>query len=215
MRFIAAFAIASGAYACVAVGSATPDAVALDLAREEARARLADGFRSLNAGRTTLLELADRLADMAATNSPAMQRVLQEGAFNIYREADNLKRAAERHVPFWINLGTDAEFEFAACPQRVFRTRRRRELADRAAQDCGGACPHEDGAFGAVAADIPQAHGIWRQLREGRARDGRCRCDGPSGEVSRHPHDRRVREDDWLNNDQSARQLCINSCISL
>ena len=121
MRFIAAFAIASGAYACEAVGSVTPDAVALDLAREEARARLADGFRSLNAGRTTLLELADRLADMAATNSPAMQRVLQEGAFNIYREADNLKRAAERHVPFWINLGTDAEFEFAACPAGSFQ----------------------------------------------------------------------------------------------
>jgi len=84
---------------------------------------LADGFRSLNAGRTTLLELAERVADMAAatTNSPARQRILQEGAFNMYREVDNLKHAAERRVPFWINLGTDAEFEFAACPAGAFQ----------------------------------------------------------------------------------------------
>ncbi len=84
---------------------------------------LADGFRSLNAGRTTLLELAERVADMAAatTNSPARQRILQEGAFNMYREVDDLKRAAERRVPFWINLGTDAEFEFAACPAGSFQ----------------------------------------------------------------------------------------------
>ena len=99
-----------------AVDAAAPDSVALDAAREEARAALADGFRDLNAGRKTLLELAGHVADMAATatNSPAMQRVLQEGAFNMYREAGELNRAAERRVPFWINLGTDAEVESAA-----------------------------------------------------------------------------------------------------
>ena len=93
-----------------------PDAASLDRAREEARAALSDDFQDLNAGRTTLLELTERVADMAAaaTNSPAMQRVLQEGAFNMYREAGELNRAAERRVPFWINLGTDAEVESAA-----------------------------------------------------------------------------------------------------
>ena len=111
---IALFALAAGAFAA--------DSVALGAAREEARVALADGFRDLNAGHKTLLELAERVADMAAaaTNAPAMQRVLHEGAFNMYREAGNLKRAAERRIPFWINLGTDAEFEFAACPAGSF-----------------------------------------------------------------------------------------------
>ena len=101
--------------------AAAPDAAALDAAREEARALLADDFRELNAGRRTLLDVADHVADLAAaSNSAARLRVLQEGAFNLYREAGALNRAAERRVPFWINLGTDAEFEFAACPAGSF-----------------------------------------------------------------------------------------------
>jgi len=109
-------------HVCGAATAAAPDEAALDHAREEARVLLADGFRSLNEGRITLLELADRVADMAAgSNSPAMTRVLQEGAFNMYRKAGGLKRAAEKHVPFWINLGTDVEFAFAACPAGSFQ----------------------------------------------------------------------------------------------
>ena len=101
---------------------AAPQAVALDEAREAVRALLAEDFRKLNAGSCTLIDVADHVADLAsASNSPAMARVLQEGAFNMYREAGDLKRAAERHVPFWINLGTDAEFEFAACPAGAFQ----------------------------------------------------------------------------------------------
>ena len=116
MKVIVAFVLASGVYACLAMVPTAPDAASLDRAREEARAALSDDFQDLNAGRTTLLELTERVADMAAaaTNSPAMQRVLQEGAFNMYREAGELNRAAERRVPFWINLGTDAEVESAA-----------------------------------------------------------------------------------------------------
>ena len=123
MKFLVAIAVAFGAYACGAAGSVSPDAVALDQSREEARVLLADDFRSLNTGRMTLLELAEHVADIASatTNSPAMQRILHEGAFNMYREAGGLKRAAERHVPFWINLGTYAEFEFAACPAGAFQ----------------------------------------------------------------------------------------------
>ena len=122
MKFIVALVLAHVACACLAVGSAAPDALSLDHAREEARALLADDFRRLNTGRMPLLELAERVSDMAAaaTNAPAMRRVLHEGAFNMYRKADDLKRAAERRVPFWINLGTDAEFEFAACPAGSF-----------------------------------------------------------------------------------------------
>ena len=102
--------------------AAPPDAAALDAAREQVRAALAGDFRALVKGRTTLVVLAERVADMAAasTNSPAEMRVLQEGAFNLFREADALGRAAERRVPFWINLGTAAEFEFAACPAGSF-----------------------------------------------------------------------------------------------
>ena len=108
--------------AFVAVGGvAAPDAVALDAAREEVRTLLADDFRALNEGRLTLLDVADHVSDLAAaSNSAARLRILQEGAFNLYREADALGRAAERRVPFWINLGTDAEFEFAACPVGSF-----------------------------------------------------------------------------------------------
>ena len=108
--------------AFVAVGGvAAPDAVVLDAAREEVRTLLADDFRALNEGRLTLLDVADYVADLAAaSNSAARLRILQEGAFNLYREADALGRAAERRVPFWINLGTDAEFEFAACPVGSF-----------------------------------------------------------------------------------------------
>jgi len=122
MKCFLAFVLVYGACACLAAVPAAPDASSLDRAREEARVLLADDFRRLNTGHTTLLDLAERVADTAeaATNSPAMQRVLQEGAFNIYCEADNLKRAAERRVPFWINLGTDAEFELAACPAGSF-----------------------------------------------------------------------------------------------
>ena len=112
------------AAACVAatVEFAALDASMLDAAREEARTALADGFRDLIGGRVTLIALAERVADMAsdATDDPAMRRVLQEGAFGMFREADALQRAAERRVPFWINLGTDAEFEFAACPAGSF-----------------------------------------------------------------------------------------------
>ena len=101
---------------------AAPKAAELDGAREAVRALLAEDFRKLNAGRCTLADVADHVADLAsASNAPAMVRVLQEGAFNLYREAGGLKRAAERRVPFWINLGTDAEFEFAACPAGAFQ----------------------------------------------------------------------------------------------
>ena len=108
--------------AFVAVGGvAAPNVVALDAAREEVRTLLADDFRALNEGRLTLLGVADHVSDLAAaSNSAARLRILQEGAFNLYREADALGRAAERRVPFWINLGTDAEFEFAACPAGSF-----------------------------------------------------------------------------------------------
>lgn len=108
--------------AFVAVGGvAAPNAVALDAAREEVRTLLADDFRALNEGRLTLLDVADHVADLAAVSNSAVRlRILQEGAFNLYREADALGRAAERRVPFWINLGTDAEFEFAACPAGSF-----------------------------------------------------------------------------------------------
>ena len=108
--------------AFVAVGGvAAPDAVVLDAAREEVRTLLADDFRALNEGRLTLLDVADHVSDLAAaSNSAARLRILQEGAFNLYREADALGRAAERRVPFWINLGTEAEFEFAACPAGSF-----------------------------------------------------------------------------------------------
>ena len=100
---------------------APPDAAALDVAREEVRTVLADAFVDLNVGRLTLVDLADRVADLADTaDSAAKERVLQEGAFNIYREAGALNRAVERHVPFWINLGTEAEFEFVACPAGSF-----------------------------------------------------------------------------------------------
>ena len=108
--------------AFVAVGGvAAPDAVVLDAAREEVRTLLADDFRALNEGRLTLLDVADHVADLAAaSNSAARLRILQEGAFNLYRESNALGRAAERRVPFWINLGTEAEFEFAACPAGSF-----------------------------------------------------------------------------------------------
>lgn len=108
--------------AFVAVGGvAAPNVVALDAAREEVRTLLADDFRALNEGRLTLLDVADHVSDLAAaSNSAARLRILQEGAFNLYREADALGRAAERRVPFWINLGTEAEFEFAACPAGSF-----------------------------------------------------------------------------------------------
>ena len=98
-----------------------PDAAALDAAREEVRAILANDFTALNAGRVALVDVADHAASLsAAENSPARLRVLQEGAFNLYREAGALGRAAERRVPFWINLGSDAEFEFVACPAGSF-----------------------------------------------------------------------------------------------
>ena len=100
---------------------AAPSAAALDEAREAVRTLLAEDFLKLNAGGCSLIDVADHVADLAsASNSPAMTRVLQEGAFNIYRKAGELQRAAERRVPFWINLGTDAEFEFAACPAGLF-----------------------------------------------------------------------------------------------
>ena len=64
--------------------AAAPQAVALDEAREAARALLAEDFRKLNAGGCTLIDVADRVAGLAsASNSPAMARVLQEGAFRI------------------------------------------------------------------------------------------------------------------------------------
>lgn len=98
-----------------------PDASALDAAREEVRAILAGDFIALNGGRMSLVDLADRAAALAAKeSSPAKSRVLQEGAFNLYRAAGAIDRAAERRVPFWINLGSDAEFEFAACPAGSF-----------------------------------------------------------------------------------------------
>jgi len=101
--------------------TSAPRGVELDEAREAARALLAEDFVRLNGGLCTLVDVADRVAGLAsATNSPAMARVLQEGAFNIYRKAGQLQRAAERRVPFWINLGTNAEFEFAACPAGSF-----------------------------------------------------------------------------------------------
>ena len=101
---------------------ASPNAVELDNARESVRALLAADFRELNAGRASLVQVADRVAGLAASsNSAAQARILQEGAFNMYRAAGALNRAAERRVPFWINLGTDAEFEFAACPAGSFK----------------------------------------------------------------------------------------------
>ena len=101
---------------------AAPDAVALDEAREAVRALLAEDFRRLNAGRCALVDVADRVAELASvSNTPARTRVLQEGAFNLYRAAGELQRAAERRVPFWINLGTEAEFAFAACPGGSFK----------------------------------------------------------------------------------------------
>ena len=110
--------LAFGAALCAA---AAPDVAALNVAREEIRALLAEDFRELNEGKMRLVQLADRVADLAAvSNSAVKARVLQEGAFNMYREAGELQRAAERRVPFWINLGTEAEFEFAACPAGPF-----------------------------------------------------------------------------------------------
>ena len=98
-----------------------PDAAELDAAREGARSLLVDDFKDLNLGRRTLVDVADHVADLAsASNSAAMARVLEEGAFNLYKEAGALIRAAERRVPFWINLGTDAEFKFEACPAGSF-----------------------------------------------------------------------------------------------
>ena len=121
VRLVTTIAVVAGACVCRAASPAAPDAVSLDHAREEVRTILTDGFTNLNEGRTTLLELAGRVADIAeASVSPAMRRVLHEGAFNMYRKGDALQRAAERRVPFWINLGTDAEFEFAACPAGSF-----------------------------------------------------------------------------------------------
>ena len=109
--------------ACMAALGAVPppDAAALNAAREDVRTLLADDFADLNAGRRTLVDVAAHVAELADTaDSAAKVRVLQEGAFNIYREAGALNRAAERHVPFWINLGTDTEFAFAACPAGSF-----------------------------------------------------------------------------------------------
>ncbi len=100
---------------------AAPDAAELDAAREGARSLLVDDFKGLNLGRRTLVDVADHVADLAsASNSAAMARVLEEGAFNLYKEAGVLVRAAERRVPFWINLGTDEEFKFEACPAGSF-----------------------------------------------------------------------------------------------
>ena len=115
--------ILAAAFACMAASCAAkaPDAAALDAAREEVRALLAADFSELNAGRRTLVDVADHVADLAAaSNSAARLRVLQEGAFNLYREAGALDRAAGRRVPFWINLGTDEELEFVACPAGSF-----------------------------------------------------------------------------------------------
>ncbi len=91
-RLAAAFALA----ACGGTVAAT-DVADLNAAREEARTTLAGGFSDLNEGLIRLVELADRTADMAfATNAtPAMQRILHEGAFNMYRTAGALERAAE------------------------------------------------------------------------------------------------------------------------
>ena len=115
--------IFAAAFACLAMSATAkaPDASALDAAREEVRAILAGDFIALNGGRMSLIDLADRAAALAAAgDSPARSRVLQEGAFNLYRAAGAIDRAAERRVPFWINLGSDAEFEFAACPAGSF-----------------------------------------------------------------------------------------------
>lgn len=60
MKCFLAFVLACGACACLAAVPAAPDAVSLDQAREEARTLLADDFRRLNTGRTTLLALAER-----------------------------------------------------------------------------------------------------------------------------------------------------------
>ncbi len=112
-------ALASSAAFCAA---AAPDVAALNAAREEIRALLAEDFRALNVGSLNLVQLADRVGDLAAaSNSAARARVLQEGAFNLYRAVGELQRAAERRVPFWINLGTEAEFAFAACPAGSFK----------------------------------------------------------------------------------------------
>ena len=75
-------------FACIVAYGAVvaPNAAELDAAREEARALLADDFKALNAGRRTLVDVADHVAELAAaSNSAAMVRVLQEGAFNLYR----------------------------------------------------------------------------------------------------------------------------------
>lgn len=117
MKVFAAAVLAVGAALRV---SAAPDFAALGAARGEVREMLSDDFRRLNGGSESLVALADRVADLAVSNSAAKTRVLQEGAFNMYRAAGELRRAAERRVPFWINLGTDAEFEFAACPAGSF-----------------------------------------------------------------------------------------------
>ena len=75
--------------------TAAPVSAALVEAREAVHSLLAEDFRKLNAGRCTLVDVADRVADLAsASNSPAMVRVLQEGAFNIYWKAGKLQRAA-------------------------------------------------------------------------------------------------------------------------
>ena len=77
--------LAFGAALCAA---AAPDVAALNVAREEIRALLAEDFRELNEGKMRLVQLADRVADLAAvSNSAVKARVLQEGAFNMYREA--------------------------------------------------------------------------------------------------------------------------------
>ena len=117
MRTTALFGLILGAALYVA---ASPGFDGLCAARENVRSLLADDFRALNEGSARLVQVADRVADLAATSSAARARILQEGAFNMSREAGELKRAAERRVPFWINLGTDAEFEFAACPAGSF-----------------------------------------------------------------------------------------------
>ena len=120
-RGLSACVVASFLAALATPLLAAPDAASLNAARAEVRELLADDFRELNAGRRALVDVADRVADLAsASNSAARSRVLQEGAFNMYREAGDLNRSAERHVPFWINLGTEAEFEFAACPAGSF-----------------------------------------------------------------------------------------------
>lgn len=108
---------------CIVLGFvAPPNAAMLDNVREEVRAALADDFAELRSNRIGLEELGDRVAALAAgeDEKSAKRRVLQEGAFNIYKAAGALNRAAEKRVSFWINLGTKAEFEFMACPAGSF-----------------------------------------------------------------------------------------------